>query len=78
MKASVEYRDLKNLRADDAVHRLDCFEFEPIVRGREFDLLGDGRTDFGSQWRAFAIDRAAVHDAMADDVDFRVFREERF
>jgi hypothetical protein len=78
MKAGVEYGDLQNVPSDDAVDSAHRFELEPVVRGREFNLLGDGCANFRSQRCTFAITRPAVHDAMADRIDFRMFREKRF
>ena len=46
MKSGVEYRDLENIRADDAIDGLNRFELEPVVGGRELRLFCDGRANF--------------------------------
>ena len=78
MKTGIEDGDLRNVRPENAIHGLYCFELEAIVRGCKLHLLSDDRSNFRSQQRAFAIERATVHDAMTDDIDFRVLREKRF
>jgi hypothetical protein len=48
------------------------------VGGREFALFRDSRANCRSEssWRP--INRAPVHDAMANDIDFGMLREQRF
>jgi hypothetical protein len=78
MGGPVENRNLGNLPTE---HALDCFdtvEFQAVMLRGKLGQPGDFRLDPGCDWCRFLKGFAAVHDAMADRIDFRMFREKRF
>ncbi len=70
VKSSVEDRDLAYARADHAIDSFDARQLQPVVRRREFGLLGDSRPNLGRNPDALAIFGPAMYDAMSHHIDF--------
>ncbi len=69
MKSSVEYGHLWHAFADHSIDSLDRCQLKRRVGGREFGLLRDPCADFRSDENTLAIFRAAMDDAVANDID---------
>src|SRR6266702_2443763 len=69
MKSRVEDRDLRDW-AQEPFNDFHAFEFGAIVERSENRSLGDSSTYFGSKRNWCFVFRAAMHHAVADDVNF--------
>ena len=82
MKSGIEYRDLRNRAATlfkKGFDQRDAVKFQTIVQRRKNGHLFYRGLYFGGDHRWTGVETAAIHDAVADDIDFgRRFEDARF